>query len=129
MALIKSTGSHAERAVRSAAHTAGFRFRLHRKDLPGSPDLVFPKHRKVIFVHGCFWHSHHCARGARVPKSNRDYWIQKLGRNKKRDVAQRRALAKAGWAVLTIWECQTRDTAKLTAAIKQFLIRPVSVKR
>lgn len=95
-----------ELLVRSIAHRLGFRFRLHAKDLPGKPDLVFRSKRKVIFVNGCFWHGHDCKEGRRVPKSNVDYWLSKITRNKERDVAARKQLEADGWDVLTIWECE-----------------------
>jgi DNA mismatch endonuclease (patch repair protein) len=94
---------------------------LHAAALPGKPDLVFPRRRKVIFVHGCFWHWHNCARGRRMPKAHSDYWSAKLLRNQKRDVRHRRALRRAGWEVLVIWECQTKDLENLRERIKEFL--------
>jgi DNA mismatch endonuclease (patch repair protein) len=99
----------------------GYRFRLHRKDLPGKPDLVFPGRRKAIFVHGCFWHGHDCARGARVPKSNRDYWTKKITRNKERDAASCAALAHAGWTSLIVWECDLGNEKALKAQVRKFL--------
>src|SRR4249920_1604267 len=97
MQAVKSKDTAPELLVRSLAHRMGYRFRLHRKDLPGKPDLVFPGRRKAIFVHGCFWHGHDCARGARVPKNNRDYWVTKVGRNVARDERSREALTALGW--------------------------------
>jgi DNA mismatch endonuclease (patch repair protein) len=100
----------------------GYRFRLHRKDLPGKPDLVLPRHKKVIFVHGCFWHGHRCKVGGRSrPKSNSSYWNEKLDRNKKRDQANRRKLKRMGWDVLVVWECWTKDEKKLKNRLKSFL--------
>ena len=121
MARVKATDTSPELAVRSIVHSLGFRFRLHRRDLPGAPDLVFPRLRKVIFVHGCFWHGHSCARGARVPKTNREYWLAKIARNAKRDRATRAALAKSGWRVLVVWECRLNNRAALTAKLRRFL--------
>ena len=92
------------------AHGMGYRYRLHRKDLPGKPDLAFPGRRKVIFVHGCFWHQHACPRGARSPKSSRDYWIPKLKRNKQRDAENQSRLREMGWKVLVIWECEMKES-------------------
>jgi DNA mismatch endonuclease (patch repair protein) len=89
--------------------------------LPGKPDLVFASRRKVIFVHGCFWHGHDCARGARVPKSNVDYWAAKVRRNRERDAKTIAALHDAGWQVLIIWECETKDRDQLTNRLSQFL--------
>jgi DNA mismatch endonuclease (patch repair protein) len=100
----KHTGP--EMKVRRALHTLGFRFRLHRKDLPGSPDIVLPKWRTAIFVHGCFWHGHGCAKG-RPPKSRPDYWLPKIEANRQRDASNERRLREQGWNVLTIWQCQT----------------------
>jgi DNA mismatch endonuclease (patch repair protein) len=99
----------------------GFRFRLHRKDLPGKPDLTFPRLHKVIFVHGCFWHGHNCARGARVPMHNRDYWKQKIARNVLRDKAIQCELKRLGWKAMIIWECELRDLRRTGARIKRFL--------
>jgi DNA mismatch endonuclease (patch repair protein) len=114
----KDTGP--ELLVRSLVHRLGYRFRLHRRDLPGAPDLVFPATRKIIFVNGCFFHGHNCARGARIPQSNRKYWIQKIGRNKKRDTRNQRKLRAAGWKVLVLWECRLKDEKKLTKMICRF---------
>src|SRR5438552_5276722 len=113
MRAVKGADTMPELLVRSLVHRMGYRFRLHRKDLPGKPDLVFPGMQKAIFVHGCFWHGHDCARGARVPKQNRDYWVAKVGRNVTRDVRSREALEAAGWRVETIWECELKDAAGL----------------
>ena len=105
MASIRATDTRPEVAVRRLAHRLGYRFRLHRRDLPGKPDLVLPKHHAVVFVHGCFWHQHKCL-GGRLPASNQAYWGPKLARNVERDANARRALREMGWRVLTIWECQ-----------------------
>jgi DNA mismatch endonuclease (patch repair protein) len=119
MQAVKSKNTAPELLVRSLAHRMGYRFRLHGKNLPGKPDLVFPGRRKAIFVHGCFWHGHHCARGARVPKSNRYYW--KIARNKERDRAACAALAHSGWTYLILWECGLRNEKGLKARIRKFL--------
>jgi DNA mismatch endonuclease (patch repair protein) len=111
-----------EMAVRSLVHRLGYRFRLHRQDLPGKPDLVFPVRRKVIFVHGCFWHSHGCKTGL-VPKSNRDFWLPKLRRNKVRDTKNIEALAQQGWDALVIWQCELKDSRSVSLRVKQFLGR------
>src|SRR4249919_2733847 len=105
MSAIRSKDSAPERRVRSAAHAAGYRFRLHRSDLPGNPDLVFPKWRAVIFVHGCYWHGHGCKRGGTGAKSNTAYWGPKIERTKARDERNRLSLEESGWRVLTLWEC------------------------
>jgi DNA mismatch endonuclease (patch repair protein) len=99
----------------------GYRFRLHRRDLPGSPDLVFPSRKKVIFVHGCFWHGHDCRRGDRSPKENADYWRVKIIRNRERDVNAQNALHALGWSVLIIWECELKDYAAMTRRLFDFL--------
>lgn len=108
MRTVRREGTSPERAVRSMLHRAGLRFRLHRKDLPGSPDIVLPRHRGVILVHGCFWHSHNCARGRR-PESNTQFWNRKLDENVRRDAENAKALRRLGWRVLVIWECETFD--------------------
>ena len=99
----------------------GYRFRLHRPDLPGTPDLVFPRLKKVVFVHGCFWHGHHCKRGARQPKDNAAYWRAKIARNRLRDTKSLRALRDGGWAPLVIWECETREAEPLSRKLARFL--------
>jgi DNA mismatch endonuclease (patch repair protein) len=120
MRAIRSINMRPELAVRRLVHKLGYRFRLHRADLPGKPDLVFGPRRKVIFVHGCFWHSHGCKK-AHVPKSNRDYWLPKLRRNKTRDARNIKALKTAGLKSMVIWECETRDEDALKKRVKAFL--------
>jgi DNA mismatch endonuclease (patch repair protein) len=109
-----------ELAVRQILHRLGYRFRLHRKDLPGRPDIVLPKLRKVIFVHGCFWHRHDCKK-ATTPKTNVDYWSNKFAENVRRDNKAVAELTRLGWASMIVWECQTRDIDVLTAALSVFL--------
>ena len=109
MRSVKSTNTKPEMVVRRLAHRLGFRFRLHRKSLPGTPDLVFPRLRKVVFVHGCFWHGHGCARGARTPKDNRDYWVAKIARNRERDESNCALLRARGWGVYIVWECRIKN--------------------
>mgnify|MGYP001300842414 CR=1 FL=1 len=109
MSGIKGKDTHPEIAVRKFLHANGFRFRLHRKDLPGKPDIVLPKLNTIIFVNGCFWHRHNCKKGKHLPKSNVDFWKDKLEKNKIRDRKNATALRDSGWQVLTIWECQTGD--------------------
>ena len=121
MARVKGKDTTPEIRVRKALTALGARFRLHRKDLPGSPDIVLPGRRLAIFVHGCFWHGHDCPRGARVPKANRDYWVAKVGRNRARDATSREALAGLGWRVETIWECDLKDQAALKARLEGLL--------
>jgi len=123
MQAVKSKDTAPEMAVRRMTHAMGYRYRLHDKNLPGKPDLVFASRRKVIFVHGCFWHGHDCRRGARTPKENRDYWQAKIARNKSRDAMARAALPGAGWDVLTIWECEIGETGALRKKITGFLNR------
>lgn len=108
MRRVKSTGTKPEMRVRRALHAAGFRYRLHRRDLPGSPDLVFPRVRLVIFVNGCFWHWHGCRR-SRMPATNREYWEAKIARNVARDERVRAELDALGWEQIVIWECQLQD--------------------
>ena len=121
MSQVHSQHTKPELLVRSLVHRLGYRFRLHRKDLPGAPDLVFPARRKVIFVHGCFWHGHTCPRGARLPKANAHYWREKIARNRKRDQQHRRNLRQLGWSVLVLWECQLRNQQQIAARLTRFL--------
>lgn len=123
MRAVKSSDTAPERAVRAAARAAGYarRYRLGGGGLPGKPDLVFGAMRKAVFVHGCFWHGHHCKRGARKPKDNAAYWEGKIARNRTRDAAVRKALRAEGWSVLTVWECEARDAEALIARLAAFL--------
>jgi DNA mismatch endonuclease, patch repair protein len=120
MRAIRSKDMLPELRIRSLVHNLGYRFQLHRKDLPGKPDLVFASRRKVIFVHGCFWHSHNC-KIAHVPKSNVSYWLSKLERNRDRDKKNVKALRAGGWACFIIWECETKDCSAVAARVKKFL--------
>lgn len=122
MRSIRSKDMQPELTVRRLAHKLGYRFRLHRKDLPGKPDLVFGPRRKVIFVHGCFWHSHNC-KAAHIPKSNQEYWVPKLERNKTRDIKNIEGLEAKGWQALVIWECEARDEGHLKKRLRTFLGR------
>lgn len=122
MRAIKGKDTKPEMVVRSVAHRLGYRFRLHVRELTGCPDLVFPRRRKVIFVHGCFWHGHAGCKEGRLPKSNVDYWTQKIGRNKKRDASVIRKLRKEGWGVKIVWECQTGRPDSLSKIIEKFMI-------
>lgn len=121
MRAVKGADTAPEMTVRRLVHAMGYRFRLHRKDLPGKPDLVFPRLRKVIFVHGCFWHGHDCARGARAPKANAEYWRAKIQRNSARDADHIRALKKAGWRSSIIWECALREPKRVERRLAKFL--------
>lgn len=125
MRAIRSKGMKPEMIVRQLVHRMGFRYRLHRKDLPGKPDLVFGPRRKVIFVHGCFWHQHNdpACKLSHAPKSRLDYWQPKLKRNQERDATAIAELASQGWVVLTVWECETKPKCRdeLTEKLRSFL--------
>ena len=128
MSAIRSVGMKPEMVVRRIVHNLGYRFRLHRKNLAGKPDLVLTRHRKIIFVHGCFWHQHQNCRDGRLPKSNVGYWQSKLSGNIIRDKQHTESLESEGWQVLVIWECETRDEKLLIKRLKQFLSSPISRK-
>ena len=115
MRKIKGSGTAPELVVRRLIWRLGGRYRLNRADLPGKPDIVLAGRRLAIFVHGCFWHGHDCPRGARTPKANRDYWVQKIDRNRARDAVARAALGEAGWRVETVWECELKGAEAITA--------------
>jgi DNA mismatch endonuclease, patch repair protein len=123
MRRIRKVDTAPERAVRSAVHALGFRFRLHHADLPGTPDLVLPRLHKAILVHGCFWHQHAGCRLARLPKSRPEYWLPKLQRNRERDMAARAELQGRGWEVLVVWECESGDVVTLRQRLAAFLWR------
>lgn len=124
MRLVRSQNTRPEMTVRRLLHGMGYRYRLHDRRMPGSPDLVFGARRKVIFVHGCFWHSHPRCRFARLPKSRLSYWIPKLEANRARDKRNARALRKRGWRVLVVWECELPRQAALARQIAKFLGPP-----
>jgi DNA mismatch endonuclease (patch repair protein) len=124
MARVKGRDTGPEKIVRGLLWGLGARYRLNVKDLPGRPDIVMAGRRLVVFVHGCFWHGHGCARGVRVPKANRDYWLCKVGRNRARDIAARAKLEAAGWRVETVWECELKDRAALEARLAEVLKTP-----
>jgi DNA mismatch endonuclease (patch repair protein) len=113
MSKVHSKDTSPEKIVRSFLHKHGFRFRLHRKDLDGSPDIVLPKYKTVIFVHGCFWHRHHNCKRASMPVNNAEYWQKKFDRNVKRDQQNIITLKSQGWNVIVIWECEVKDREKL----------------
>lgn len=125
MSRVRSKGTTPEMVVRKLTHALGYRFRLHRRDLPGTPDLVFPGRRKVVFVHGCFWHGHHdpSCKLARRPKSRIEFWEAKVKGNHARDARNEMALREGNWNVLTIWECETkaRDRDRLIERLREFL--------
>jgi DNA mismatch endonuclease (patch repair protein) len=118
MSAIRSKDTKPELRVRRLAHAMGLRFRLHRADLPGKPDLVFPGRKVALFVHGCFWHGHGCKRGGAGPKSNTEYWFPKIERNRARDAAAQRALSELGWKVAVIWECDLGNDNEIMSRIR-----------
>ena len=118
MSRIKSKDTAPELRVRSALHRAGYRFRLHVKDLPGKPDIVLPKYKTVIFVHGCFWHRHKGCSDASKPSTNQEFWEEKFKRNVERDKREQAELKKLGWKVIVIWECEVEKISELEAKIK-----------
>src|SRR5690606_17133831 len=120
MARIRSRDTEPERLVRSLLHLLGYRFRIHRADLPGSPDIVLPRRHTVVFVHGCFWHQHSCKAG-RIPRSRIEYWGQKLARNQARDRRNVGKLRRGGWRVITVWECELKDPEKLERRLLRLL--------
>jgi DNA mismatch endonuclease (patch repair protein) len=126
MSRIGSKDTEPELAVRSTLHKLGYRFRLHRRDLPGTPDIVLPKHRTVIFVHGCFWHRHRNCRLSYTPKSNLAFWQQKFGANVARDHRVRQHLRRLGWRVRVLWECQTTAPDVLAAKLRAMLANQVA---
>ncbi|MFA6970695.1 MAG: very short patch repair endonuclease [Gallionella sp.] len=121
MRLVRSKDTGVELKVRSLVYGMGYRYRLHSKDLPGKPDLVFAGRKKVIFVNGCFWHGHKLCKRARIPDANREYWVAKIARNAQRDQEHLIALRTLGWRSLVIWECELRDAAALLVKMKEFL--------
>ncbi len=121
MRLVRSTDTKPELLVRRLAYGMGFRYRLHVRDLPGVPDLVFRSRKKAIFVHGCFWHGHSCRLGDRTPKSHVTYWEQKIARNSERDALNQRKLRDLGWDHLVLWECELKNEIALAQRIRSFL--------
>jgi DNA mismatch endonuclease, patch repair protein len=121
MARITKTNTKPELVVRGLVHAMGYRYRLHRRDLPGTPDLVLPRLRKVILVHGCFWHRHDCPDGRKLPRSKPEYWWPKLARNADRDATNAARLQAAGWDIMVVWECEIADTTALGRRLGHFL--------
>ena len=121
MRAVKGRDTAPEIAVRTMLRRFAPGYRLHRKDVPGNPDIAFIGRKLAIFVHGCFWHGHECARGARMPKSNADYWRAKIARNVARDAGHREKLAAQGWRALTVWECELKDAAAVEKKLRKFL--------
>ena len=120
MQAVKSENTGPELVVRRLLHSMGYRYRLHRKDLPGRPDIAFVSRRKAIFVHGCFWHGHDCPKG-RLPKSRLDYWRPKLDKNRERDRTKAEQLEALGWAVLVVWQCETVNLEALAVRLQDFV--------
>src|SRR5688572_29996487 len=121
MSSVRKAHTTPEVVVRKALHALGYRFRLHRKDLPGNPDIVLPKHRTVIFVHGCFWHCHTCKKGTTRPQTNVEFWMEKLNKNVRRDRENMEALRALRWEVVVIWECETKQFENLKAMLVERL--------
>ena|SRR5216684_7715211 len=124
MSLVRSRDTGPEKRVRSVVHSLGYRYRLHDRRLPGCPDLVFRSRRKVIFVHGCFWHRHPRCKNTRLPKSRLAFWKPKLFQNRIRDLRNERKLLNSGWRSFVIWECETYDCAAISRSVKKFLGKP-----
>nr|DAV96949.1 MAG TPA: DNA G:T-mismatch repair endonuclease [Caudoviricetes sp.] len=127
MARIKGKNTRPEKRVRSLLHAMGYRFRLHRKDLPGTPDIVLPKYGAVVFVHGCFWHQHPGCKRASIPTSNEEFWQKKLAANKRRDALVEKELNDRGWKVIIIWECELKNLDSLCERIGRCLPRAQSL--
>lgn len=123
MSRIRGRDTKPEIVVRSLLHRMGFRFRICRRDLPGSPDIVLPRHAAVVFVHGCFWHRHARCKGATSPKSRVDFWQDKFAKNVERDKRNRRDLRRLGWKVVVVWECELKKPEKLEAKLRRLLSR------
>lgn len=123
MSRVRNKDTKPELAVRRLVHSMGYRYRLHSKTLPGHPDLVFAGTRKVIFVHGCFWHRHKGCPNCRLPKSKLDFWVPKLEGNRRRDLASQAKLRRQGWKILVVWECELRNQQRLSHRIMEFLER------
>ena len=129
MRAVKSLNTKPEMTVRRLLHRTGYRYRLHRKDLPGKPDIVLGPRRKLIFVHGCFWHGHSCKHGSRLPRTNAKYWKEKIERNRERYSDQLNELAATGWTALTLWECELADEHAVIRRLNKFLDNQVDIDR
>lgn len=125
MSHVRPENTKPERLVRSTLHMMGFRFRLHSVGLPGTPDIVLPKYRSVIFVHGCFWHRHSSCKRATTPVHNADFWKAKFDRNTRRDAQKISALEAMGWKVFIIWECETKNAEALSRKLHKMLVKDV----
>jgi len=128
MRQVHGSNTAPELLIRSTLHRLGYRFRLHRKDLPGTPDIVLPGRKSVVFVHGCFWHGHKCPRGT-LPSSNREFWQQKITKNQERDRRVQKQLRSEGWKVLTVWQCQTKDQTTLVKRLSRFFEQPIYTQK
>jgi DNA mismatch endonuclease (patch repair protein) len=117
----KGKDTSPEICVRGLVHSLGYRYRLHRRDLPGCPDMVFPGKKKVIFINGCYWHRHNCKKGRSMPQTRKNFWQSKFKKTILRDKRNLKKLRLLGWKILIVWECQTRDTEKLTRRLRTFL--------
>lgn len=123
MSLIRAINSAPEMKLRRLIHRMGFRYRLHVKELPGKPDLVFTSRSSVIFMHGCFWHRHEGCKLARLPKSKLEFWLPKLEKNKNRDLQNQFQLKSLGWRVLIVWECEMANIEKVSEVVREFLLQ------
>lgn len=122
MRRIRGKNTKPEIIVRNILRSLGYPgYRLHRRDLPGTPDIAYIGRRKAIIINGCFWHGHDCKKGVRKPKSNQDYWLSKISRNQERDCTNQKALSNLGWKVLVVWECELKDQEQLSARLREFL--------
>jgi DNA mismatch endonuclease (patch repair protein) len=121
MRAVKSRNTTPEKLVRKIVRTVSPGYRLHRSDIPGEPDIAYISRKRAIFVHGCFWHGHNCARGSRIPKTNVEYWTAKIERNQKRDLRVRKQLAKLGWRTLILWECRLKNQDAVRRKLSEFL--------
>lgn len=128
MSRIKATNTGPERIVRSILHRMGYRFSLYRKDLPGKPDITLPRHKTVVFVHGCFWHRHKGCKDATLPKTRRDFWRTKLEGNAVRDRAKHRSVRHLGWRVIVVWECETAKPEQLTLRLGRLFLLNTHLK-
>lgn len=121
MSRVRSKNTGPELLLRQLVWSLGYRYRLHLRNLPGRPDIVFPRRKKVIFVHGCFWHRHNCPGGQQMPKTRPEFWGPKLSRNAERDQEVEAALREKGWSILVVWSCQVKDTIQLKSSLRVFL--------
>ncbi len=121
MRSVKGKDTAPEMLVRKYLFSLGLRYRLHSKDIPGKPDIVFKKYKKAIFINGCFWHGHSCKRGNRIPVNNQNYWLAKISRNKDRDIKNQHLLTDMGWGVLVVWECEISDRGELISRLDRFI--------